>query len=161
MMITTAYTRGVLYLVDLGVTYTSDHSLFLTYCTLQDPMADKGFVKVAVIGSGVTGLGAAWHICRCPGYEVTVFEASDKPGGHTETIEVPVDDNKTINVDIGFIVFNKVRTLLLCVELSFLFQLVLLLPRLMVVVLCCFNKSSAVTAFRKHGSGSVAFHCSS
>ncbi len=68
----------------------------------------KENVKVAVVGSGVAGLGAAWHLCSNPGYEVTVFEAEDNPGGHSSTVKVPVEDGTIIDADVGFIVFNKV-----------------------------------------------------
>ncbi len=63
--------------------------------------------KVAIIGSGVTGLGAAWHLCQV-GYDFTLFESKDFPGGHATTINVPVEDGNMIPVDDGFIVFNKV-----------------------------------------------------
>ncbi len=78
----------------------------------------KENMKVAVIGSGVTGLGAAWHLSRSHGYEVTVFEAEDKAGGHTETVTIPVDGGKNIDVDIGFIVFNRVRKTISVLNLS-------------------------------------------
>lgn len=59
--------------------------------------------RIAVIGAGISGLGAAWALARH--HDVAVFEASPTPGGHSNTIEVNYD-GKQIAVDTGFIVFN-------------------------------------------------------
>ncbi|KAG5184791.1 amine oxidase [Tribonema minus] len=67
-------------------------------------------LDVAVIGAGVAGLGAAWHLTKSSSPEdvrVTVFEPSDVAGGHAHTIDVEVDGgSKTVPVDTGFMVFN-------------------------------------------------------
>ena len=60
-------------------------------------------VRIAVIGAGVSGLVAAHLLARA--HDVTVFEAGDYPGGHTNTVRVDTEDN-TYFVDTGFIVFN-------------------------------------------------------
>jgi predicted NAD/FAD-binding protein len=60
-------------------------------------------VRIAVVGAGVAGLYAAWRLAR--DHDVTVFEANDYPGGHTNTVDVEVD-GRTWAVDTGFIVFN-------------------------------------------------------
>ena len=60
-------------------------------------------MRIAVIGSGISGLTAAYLLN--PEHEVTVFEANDYIGGHTHTIDVNLG-NKTYAVDTGFIVFN-------------------------------------------------------
>jgi cyclopropane-fatty-acyl-phospholipid synthase len=63
--------------------------------------------KVAVVGGGVSGLSAAWHLAvNAPNAEVVLFEASDRLGGHAYTVPVELDDESTIDVDIGFMVFN-------------------------------------------------------
>lgn len=64
--------------------------------------------KIAVIGSGISGLSAAWLLSFR--HEVVLFEASPTLGGHTNTIDVNVHDRygqaRTLAVDTGFIVFN-------------------------------------------------------
>ncbi len=62
--------------------------------------------KVAIIGGGVSGLSAAWHLLNCPDVEIDIFESSDRLGGHAHTIEVKPKDEKPIDVDVGFMVFN-------------------------------------------------------
>lgn len=62
--------------------------------------------KIAVIGSGISGLSAAWALKDVA--DVTLFEASNRFGGHarTETISY---DGKKIDVDVGFIVCNPLN----------------------------------------------------
>jgi len=59
--------------------------------------------RIAVVGSGISGLGAAWLLSRR--YEVTLFEASDYLGGHTHTHDIQWEGERYA-VDSGFIVFN-------------------------------------------------------
>jgi predicted NAD/FAD-binding protein len=60
-------------------------------------------VKIAIIGSGISGLTSAHLLNRS--HEITLFEASDWIGGHTHTVDVTVD-GRNYAVDTGFIVFN-------------------------------------------------------
>ena len=63
-------------------------------------------MKVAVIGSGISGLSAAYYLSKK--YKVDLFEKEDRFGGHSHTIDIQLDKNKNkILADIGFIVFNK------------------------------------------------------
>ncbi len=63
-------------------------------------------MKVAVIGSGISGLSAAYYLSKK--YKVDLFEKEDRFGGHSHTIDIQLDENKKkILADIGFIVFNK------------------------------------------------------
>lgn len=61
--------------------------------------------RVAVVGSGVSGLVAAWILSRES--DVTLYEADDRPGGHADTHDVPLPDGGTIPIDTGFIVHNE------------------------------------------------------
>jgi len=61
-------------------------------------------LRVAVIGSGIAGLSCAWLLHKQ--HSVTVYEADDRIGGHSHTVEAP-DDAGPIPVDTGFIVYNE------------------------------------------------------
>lgn len=61
-------------------------------------------MKIAVIGSGISGLGAAYILSQQ--HEITLYEKNDYIGGHSRTIEVQ-SDGKKVPVDTGFIVFNE------------------------------------------------------
>ena len=61
-------------------------------------------MKVAIIGSGISGLTAAYLLQK--EHDITVFEANDYIGGHTHTHEIS-QNNKTWSVDSGFIVYNE------------------------------------------------------
>jgi predicted NAD/FAD-binding protein len=60
-------------------------------------------MRIAVIGSGVSGLVAAWSLHRR--HDITVYEADKRIGGHSNTVDVSIG-NRTWPVDTGFIVFN-------------------------------------------------------
>ena len=61
--------------------------------------------KIAIIGSGISGLYAAYLLYK--DYEITLYEKENYLGGHTRTINIEYQKNIHINVDTGFIVFNK------------------------------------------------------
>jgi uncharacterized protein len=61
-------------------------------------------MKVAIIGSGISGLTAAYLLHK--EHDITVFEANDYVGGHTHTHEIKLND-KSWNVDSGFLVYNE------------------------------------------------------
>jgi len=61
-------------------------------------------LRIAVVGSGIAGLGSALLLTR-QGHAVTLFEAAREPGGHAHTLDVTLD-GRTFPVDIGFLVFN-------------------------------------------------------
>lgn len=59
--------------------------------------------KIAIIGSGISGLTTAYLLSRK--YQVTMYEANDYIGGHTHTHEIELAD-QNYRIDSGFIVFN-------------------------------------------------------
>ena len=61
-------------------------------------------MKIAVIGSGITGLGAAYALSDM--YDVKLFEKNKKFGGHSNTVNIKIG-KKDIPVDTGFIVYNN------------------------------------------------------
>jgi predicted NAD/FAD-binding protein len=64
----------------------------------------RNCVRVAIVGSGIAGLGSAWLLHK-QGHRVTVFEANDYLGGHTHSVDVTLD-GITAPVDTGFLVYN-------------------------------------------------------
>ena len=64
-------------------------------------------MKIAVIGSGISGLSASYYLSKK--FKVDLFEKEDRFGGHSYTLKVLYDqkNKKHIDVDIGFIVFNE------------------------------------------------------
>ncbi len=63
-------------------------------------------MKIAVIGSGISGLSSAYFLSKK--HKVDLFEKDDHFGGHAHTIDINYDkdDKKKLPIDIGFIVFN-------------------------------------------------------
>ena len=60
-------------------------------------------MKIAIVGSGIAGFGAAHLLSRL--HDVEVFERDDRPGGHAHTHHVE-RDGRTWPLDSGFLVFN-------------------------------------------------------
>ncbi|KAM5534988.1 hypothetical protein V8D89_011361 [Ganoderma adspersum] len=63
-------------------------------------------MRVAVVGSGVSGLGATWLLNEYTDHEVHLFEADSRPGGHANTVTLDRPGKQPSDVDTGFIVFN-------------------------------------------------------
>ena len=57
-------------------------------------------MRIAVVGSGIAGMGATWALSRA--HEVELFERDERPGGHTNTV---LHDG--LALDTGFIVLNE------------------------------------------------------
>ncbi|HKB88975.1 MAG TPA: FAD-dependent oxidoreductase [Opitutaceae bacterium] len=63
--------------------------------------------SIAIIGTGVAGLGAAHFLQR--DFDLTLFEQNDYVGGHTHTVTVPeTGSGRPIPIDTGFMVYNEV-----------------------------------------------------
>lgn len=61
-------------------------------------------MRIAVVGTGISGLGAAWLLARR--HDVQLFEREERPGGHSHTVLVP-EGGRSIPIDTGFIVYNE------------------------------------------------------
>jgi uncharacterized protein len=61
-------------------------------------------VRIAIVGAGISGLTAAYLLRGS--HEITLFEAGDHLGGHTQTVDVDCDGEQHA-IDTGFIVFNR------------------------------------------------------
>ena len=64
-------------------------------------------LKIGVIGTGISGLSSAWLLSNYA--EVDIFEKNDYLGGHTNTVTINTSSNENIDVDTGFIVFNRLN----------------------------------------------------
>ena len=71
----------------------------------------KNRPRIAVVGTGVSGLSCAWGLRDIA--DLTLFESEKRPGGHTNTVTVE-EEGREIPIDTGFIVFNKVTYPNLC-----------------------------------------------
>ncbi|MGB1804095.1 MAG: FAD-dependent oxidoreductase, partial [Miltoncostaeaceae bacterium] len=61
--------------------------------------------RIAIIGSGIGGLGAAWLLSRR--HQVEVFERDARIGGHVHTTRVTGPSGERLALDSGFIVHNE------------------------------------------------------
>lgn len=84
-------------------------SRLLQLCNLRaiDPQSlvlHSTAMKIAIIGAGISGLGAAYLLAR--DHEITIYEKNNYAGGHSRTVDVP-GSGGPVPVDTGFIVFNN------------------------------------------------------
>jgi uncharacterized protein len=77
--------------------------MYVDACTSSEA---GGRMKIAVVGTGISGLSAAWLLTQK--HDVTVFEADTRPGGHSHTVDTVLQDGAALPVDTGFIVYNEV-----------------------------------------------------
>ena len=60
--------------------------------------------KIAIVGTGIAGMGCAHFLHKH--FDITLFEQNSYVGGHTNTVTI-LEDGAPINIDTGFIVFNR------------------------------------------------------
>ncbi|WP_295488602.1 FAD-dependent oxidoreductase [Accumulibacter sp.] len=70
---------------------------------MADDMEIRGGQRIAVIGAGISGLASAWLLSQR--HRVTLYEAGETLGGHTNTVDVTLD-GECHPVDTGFLVYN-------------------------------------------------------
>ena len=66
--------------------------------------------RIAIIGAGISGLGCAYALRQHPEFEITLYEAGDHIGGHSNTVDITCNiggNEITHGVDTGFLVFNR------------------------------------------------------
>lgn len=61
-------------------------------------------LKIAVVGTGISGMAAAWLLAKR--HDVTVYERADRIGGHSNTVDAHTPQG-VVPVDTGFIVYNE------------------------------------------------------
>ena len=71
--------------------------------TLRSPR-NGGSMRIAIIGSGISGLASAWLLQRR--HEVHLIEQRQRLGGHSHTV-VHTEDGREIPLDTGFLVYNE------------------------------------------------------
>jgi uncharacterized protein len=72
---------------------------------LPEPMPRRNIpLEIAVIGTGIAGMSAAWLLSSV--HHITVYERATRLGGHSNTVDVPASTGP-IAVDTGFIVYNE------------------------------------------------------
>lgn len=70
------------------------------------PHAGGGRRRIAVVGSGIAGLSAAWALDGA--HDVTLYEKEPRAGGHAHTVDID-HGGRAITVDTGFIVYNELN----------------------------------------------------
>ena len=63
--------------------------------------------RVAIVGGGIAGLGCAWFLHRQ--FDITLFDADSRIGGHSHTISVDDGEGEQARIDTGFMVYNEVN----------------------------------------------------
>ncbi|MEU6862324.1 FAD-dependent oxidoreductase [Streptomyces sp. NPDC046876] len=67
-------------------------------------MSQNPTPRVAIVGAGVAGISAAYHLRDHA--QITIFEREDRLGGHANTVEVE-ENGKVLGIDTAFVVFNR------------------------------------------------------
>ena len=82
-------------------------------------------MRIAIVGTGISGLSAAWLLNRR--HNITVFEADARLGGHANTVDLDLA-GQNVSVDTGFIVYNEYTYPLLTKLFDVLLDTLFILP---------------------------------
>src|SRR5262245_56520404 len=63
-------------------------------------------MRIAIVGSGIAGMGAAWVLHR--EHDIVLYEKEPRLGGHSHTVDIEYNGSP-IAVDTGFIVYNELN----------------------------------------------------
>ena len=66
--------------------------------------------RIAIVGAGISGLGCAYALRQHPEFDLTLFEAGNHIGGHSNTVDFKCNiagQEISHGVDTGFLVFNR------------------------------------------------------
>lgn len=69
--------------------------------------SDASRKRVAIIGSGISGMAAAWALAKT--HDVVIYEAEGRPGGHTATVDIDYDGTPVAVDTVSFIVYNELN----------------------------------------------------
>jgi predicted NAD/FAD-binding protein len=83
-------------------------------------MTERFKMKIAIIGSGISGLSSALILSQM--HDVTVFEADARLGGHAHTFFAKDKTGAKIPVDTGFLVYNQLTYPHFCAMLAYLLK---------------------------------------
>lgn len=83
---------------------TGTTALAPRHATIARPSGAPHRQRIAVVGSGISGMASAWLLSQH--HDVTVYEKANRFGGHSHTVDVVVNGRSTA-VDTGFIVYNE------------------------------------------------------
>jgi uncharacterized protein len=65
-------------------------------------------MRIAIIGTGIAGNGAAFALATGSPHEIVVYEKENRLGGHSATVDIDYDGEQ-VTVDTGFIVYNELN----------------------------------------------------
>ena len=72
---------------------------------MAHPVPEKASRRIAVVGGGISGIACLWGL-RNEEYDVHLFEADSRLGGHANTVDF-AGNGHSVPVDTGFIAMNE------------------------------------------------------
>jgi predicted NAD/FAD-binding protein len=87
----------------LGIQIVANDSNVNTTGNSATTDSRRGLQKIAIVGTGISGMSAAWLLNEH--HDITVYEKNSYIGGHSNTADIAID-GQAVSVDTGFIVYN-------------------------------------------------------